>query len=143
MRRKGFKYEKNKPIPCPKCSYETSQTKDLSMSSKFTNIIVILIPQQQHCIKFKLQLEVINMVVKIKLVILMIQTKKAIVAMVIMEVKVTVMVKMQVVIQTMMMRMMMMMKKVKNHQVKAMTIMKNQIKIKNNCHNNNEINCVH
>lgn len=34
VRRKGFKYEKNKPIPCPKCSYETSQTKDLSMSSK-------------------------------------------------------------------------------------------------------------
>lgn len=35
MRRKGFKYEKNKAIPCPKCSYETSQTKDLSMSSTF------------------------------------------------------------------------------------------------------------
>lgn len=35
VRRKGFKYEKNKPIPCPKCSYETSQTKDLSMSSKY------------------------------------------------------------------------------------------------------------
>ena len=33
VRRKGFKYEKNKPIPCPKCGYETSQTKDLSMSS--------------------------------------------------------------------------------------------------------------
>lgn len=35
VRRKGFKYEKNKAIPCPKCSFETSQTKDLSMSSKF------------------------------------------------------------------------------------------------------------
>nr|CAD7574903.1 unnamed protein product [Timema californicum] len=35
VRRKGFKYEKNKPIPCPKCGYETSQTKDLSMSSKY------------------------------------------------------------------------------------------------------------
>lgn len=35
MRRKGFKYEKNKAIPCPKCGYDTSQTKDLSMSSKF------------------------------------------------------------------------------------------------------------
>ena len=34
IRRKGFKYEKNKPIPCPKCGFETSQTKDLSMSSK-------------------------------------------------------------------------------------------------------------
>uniref|UniRef100_A0A1L8DD20 Putative zinc finger protein n=1 Tax=Nyssomyia neivai TaxID=330878 RepID=A0A1L8DD20_9DIPT len=32
VKRKGFKYEKNKPIPCPKCNYETSQTKDLSMS---------------------------------------------------------------------------------------------------------------
>lgn len=35
VRRKGFKYEKNKGIPCPKCGYETSQTKDLSMSSKY------------------------------------------------------------------------------------------------------------
>lgn len=33
VRRKGFKYDKNKPVPCPKCSYDTSQTKDLSMSS--------------------------------------------------------------------------------------------------------------
>lgn len=33
VKRKGFKYEKNKGIPCPKCNYETSQTKDLSMSS--------------------------------------------------------------------------------------------------------------
>jgi hypothetical protein len=43
VRRRGFKYEKNKPIPCPKCGYETSQTKDLSMSSKLHNI---------HCICF-------------------------------------------------------------------------------------------
>ncbi|KAJ8911344.1 hypothetical protein NQ315_014188 [Exocentrus adspersus] len=34
VRRKGFKYEKNKAIPCPKCGYETSQTKDLSMSTR-------------------------------------------------------------------------------------------------------------
>lgn len=34
VRRKGFKYEKNAPIPCPKCSYETSETKDLSMSTR-------------------------------------------------------------------------------------------------------------
>ncbi|XP_044737013.1 zinc finger protein 330 homolog [Chrysoperla carnea] len=34
VRRKGFKYEKNKVIPCPKCGYETSQTKDLSMSTR-------------------------------------------------------------------------------------------------------------
>ncbi|XP_014292524.1 zinc finger protein 330 homolog [Halyomorpha halys] len=32
IRRKGFKYDKNKAIPCPKCGYETSCTKDLSMS---------------------------------------------------------------------------------------------------------------
>lgn len=34
VRRKGFKYEKNQPIPCPKCNYETQQTKDLSMSTR-------------------------------------------------------------------------------------------------------------
>ncbi|XP_012286506.1 zinc finger protein 330 homolog [Orussus abietinus] len=34
VRRKGFKYEKNKAIPCPKCNYDTSQTKDLSMSTR-------------------------------------------------------------------------------------------------------------
>lgn len=34
VRRKGFKYEKNKSIPCPKCGYNTSQTKDLSMSTR-------------------------------------------------------------------------------------------------------------
>jgi hypothetical protein len=39
VRRKGFKYEKGKALPCPKCSYETAETKDLSMSSKFFNII--------------------------------------------------------------------------------------------------------
>lgn len=41
VKRKGFKYEKNKPIPCPKCNYDTSLTKDLSMSSKcFLSIVV-------------------------------------------------------------------------------------------------------
>ncbi|KAL1509265.1 hypothetical protein ABEB36_004028 [Hypothenemus hampei] len=34
VKRKGFKYEKNKAIPCPKCGFETSQTKDLSMSTR-------------------------------------------------------------------------------------------------------------
>jgi len=34
VRRKGFKYDKNKPIPCPKCNYDTSVTKDLSMSTR-------------------------------------------------------------------------------------------------------------
>lgn len=37
IRRKGFKYDKNKPIPCPKCNYDTNQTKDLSMSGEFNN----------------------------------------------------------------------------------------------------------
>lgn len=34
MKRKGVKYEKNKAIPCPKCNYETSETKELSMSTR-------------------------------------------------------------------------------------------------------------
>lgn len=34
IRRKGFKYEKNKVIPCPKCGYDTAQTKDLCMSTR-------------------------------------------------------------------------------------------------------------
>jgi len=34
VRRKGFKYDKNKPIPCPKCNFDTNQTKDLSMSTR-------------------------------------------------------------------------------------------------------------
>jgi len=34
VRRKGFKYDKNKAIPCPKCNYETSVTKELSMSTR-------------------------------------------------------------------------------------------------------------
>ncbi|KAG8197867.1 hypothetical protein JTE90_024266 [Oedothorax gibbosus] len=32
VKRKGFKYERNQPIPCPKCNYDTSITKELSMS---------------------------------------------------------------------------------------------------------------
>lgn len=43
VRRKGFKYEKNKALPCPKCGYDTSQTKDLSMSSESTNILILQI----------------------------------------------------------------------------------------------------
>jgi len=34
VRRKGFKYDKNKAIPCPKCNFETSHTKDLCMSTR-------------------------------------------------------------------------------------------------------------
>lgn len=34
VKRKGFKYEKNQPLPCPKCGHETQQTKDLSMSAR-------------------------------------------------------------------------------------------------------------
>ena len=29
-----LKYEKNQPIPCPKCGYETAETKGLSMSTR-------------------------------------------------------------------------------------------------------------
>ena len=32
--KKGFKYEKNQPIPCPKCGYETKETKGLAMSTR-------------------------------------------------------------------------------------------------------------
>lgn len=34
IRRKWFKYDKDKPLPCPKCAYETSHVKDLSMSTR-------------------------------------------------------------------------------------------------------------
>lgn len=34
VKRKGFKYDKNKAFPCPKCNYDTSETKDLSMSTR-------------------------------------------------------------------------------------------------------------
>jgi len=34
VRRKGVKYEKNQAMPCPKCGYETSETKAMSMSTR-------------------------------------------------------------------------------------------------------------
>jgi len=34
VKRKGFKYPKGQPIPCPKCGHETGQTKDLSVSTR-------------------------------------------------------------------------------------------------------------
>ncbi|XP_003737078.1 zinc finger protein 330 homolog [Galendromus occidentalis] len=34
VKRKGFKYERNQAIPCPKCGFETQPTKDLSMSTR-------------------------------------------------------------------------------------------------------------
>ncbi|XP_039248033.1 zinc finger protein 330-like [Styela clava] len=34
VRRKGFKYAKGEPLPCPKCGYETKETKDLSVSTR-------------------------------------------------------------------------------------------------------------
>ncbi|XP_065282924.2 zinc finger protein 330 homolog [Dermacentor albipictus] len=37
VKRKGFKYERNQPMPCPKCGFETQQTKDLSMSTRHHN----------------------------------------------------------------------------------------------------------
>ena len=40
MRRKGLKYTRGQPIPCPKCGYETRETKDLSMSSKLIFLLM-------------------------------------------------------------------------------------------------------
>ena len=34
VRRKGVKYEKNQAMPCPKCGYDTAETKGLSMSTR-------------------------------------------------------------------------------------------------------------
>merc|ERR1712079_501915 len=34
VRRKGVKYEKHAPLPCPKCQYELVETKAMSMSTK-------------------------------------------------------------------------------------------------------------
>ena len=34
VRRKGVKYVKNQPMPCPKCGYETAETKAMSMSTR-------------------------------------------------------------------------------------------------------------
>lgn len=34
VRRKGFKYERGQPVPCPKCGFETNETKDMSMSTR-------------------------------------------------------------------------------------------------------------
>lgn len=34
VRRKGLKYTRGQPIPCPKCGYETKETKELSMSTR-------------------------------------------------------------------------------------------------------------
>lgn len=48
VRRKGFKYDKNKAIPCPKCSYDTSQTKDLSMSSKLKSCCFYFVEYMFH-----------------------------------------------------------------------------------------------
>ncbi|XP_069183846.1 zinc finger protein 330 homolog isoform X2 [Procambarus clarkii] len=34
VRRKGFKYDNKQKIPCPKCGYDTEETKELSMSTR-------------------------------------------------------------------------------------------------------------
>jgi len=34
VRRKGVKYEKNQVLPCPKCGYDTAETKAMSMSTR-------------------------------------------------------------------------------------------------------------
>ncbi len=41
MRRKGVKYAKGEPLPCPKCGHPTKETKELSMSSKFLHITAL------------------------------------------------------------------------------------------------------
>ena len=38
MRRKGVKYAKGEPIGCPKCGYQTKETKELSMSSEWAKV---------------------------------------------------------------------------------------------------------
>ncbi|ROT72967.1 hypothetical protein C7M84_008634 [Penaeus vannamei] len=35
VRRKGFKYDNRQKLPCPKCGFDTEETKDLSMSSEY------------------------------------------------------------------------------------------------------------
>jgi len=37
VKRKGFTYKKNQPIPCPKCTFATCETKNLSVSTKKYN----------------------------------------------------------------------------------------------------------
>merc|ERR1711874_961256 len=34
MGRKGIKYDRHQEMPCPKCGYDTSETKALSMSTR-------------------------------------------------------------------------------------------------------------
>ncbi|XP_033743187.1 zinc finger protein 330 homolog isoform X2 [Pecten maximus] len=34
VRRKGFKYVRGQPIPCPKCSFDTQETKDMSINTR-------------------------------------------------------------------------------------------------------------
>lgn len=34
VRRKGMKYDRKQQIPCPKCGYDTQQTKELAMSTR-------------------------------------------------------------------------------------------------------------
>ncbi|OWF44205.1 Zinc finger protein 330 [Mizuhopecten yessoensis] len=34
VKRKGFKYVRGQPIPCPKCNFDTQETKDMSINSE-------------------------------------------------------------------------------------------------------------
>ena len=59
MRRKGIKYTRGQPIPCPKCGHETKETKELSMSSKSimlllsgkcdVRVIMVATPSHNFC----------------------------------------------------------------------------------------------
>lgn len=43
MRRKGVKYDNKQKLPCPKCGFDTEETKELSMSSKWLGGSFIII----------------------------------------------------------------------------------------------------
>lgn len=54
VKRKGVKYVKGKVIPCPKCNYDTSETKAMSMSSKSDVLYVQHIKQSPKLLNFTL-----------------------------------------------------------------------------------------
>ena len=43
MKRKGFKYVKGAAYPCPKCGYDTQETKELSMTGEYRKSSLSLI----------------------------------------------------------------------------------------------------
>ncbi len=49
VRRKGVKYVKGEPLPCPKCGHSTKETKELSMSSEFVTVLAVLHVEEATC----------------------------------------------------------------------------------------------